>query len=543
MSVKYSNLKALAVGVFVAAFLSAPAAFAAGFERTGDLNIARANPMVVKLADGRVLVAGGRTTGGGLTTTAEIYDPATGTFTPTAGSMNFERSMGRAVLLPSGKVLVVGGQGVSGGPRTTAELFDPATGTFTNVASAMSGDRVWPLAALLGNGKVLVSSGCCGGATNADLYNPTSGPTGTFTPTTGQPSASFTNATGTATRLLDGKVLLAGDWGTDRKAQIYDPATNSFTTNPGLMVVARTASSATLMASGKVLIAGAAGSNQSGQEDSAEVFDPATGVFTATVGRMSAPRSQAYIAPLPDGRVLVAGGSASWGGAPNSSADIYDPTTGTFSSAGSMAVARRQMNVDNPPVLDDGRVLFAGGATGLESAPTNDAATKISELYVPNSYTPPSPPSPPSSGGDSGSGDGGAGGGESPAVPEPAGGASGDSPKAPVAAGAIRMASGGSGLPVRIQVPGPGRLTQSGILVGARGSRSSSSVLACRSSVAVSRARVVQIGCRLSSSTAKKLQARSLRLRVTVSFTPVGGTAQSLSRTVRLPKIKPSYTG
>ncbi len=541
MTERFAVPKLIAAAVFAAAFLPSPGALAAGFERTGDLNVARANPMVVKLADGKVLVAGGRTTGNTITKTAEIYDPATGTFTLTPGQMAEQRIIGRGVLLASGKVLIVGGQSDSSGPRTTAELFDPATGTFTNVSSTMSGNRVWPLVTRLDNGKVLVSHGCCSGALNADLYDPNSGPTGTFSPTTGQPSGSFSNATGTATKLPDGKVLVAGDWGTAKRAQIYDPATNSFTTNPGLMVVARTASMATLMANGKVLLAGATGGNQMAQEASAEVFDPATGVFTATTGTMSAPRSQGYIAPLPDGRVLVAGGAAAWGGAPNSSADIFDPATGTFSPAGTMFIARRQMNVDNPPVLNDGRILFAGGATGPESGPTFDGPTVITELYVPDSYTAPAPGSPPPSSPPS-PGTGGESS-EVPAVTAPEKDVPESAPGTSVSTGKMRMASGSSRLQVRIRVPGPGRLTQRGVLVGARGSRAAAPATACRSTSLVTRARTVRIGCRLSYSTAKRLQGRSLRLRVTVSFTPTGGAAQSLSRTVRLAQTEPSFTG
>lgn len=372
-------------------FAAASPALSAGFERTGDLNVARASPMVVKLADGRVLVAGGKTTGNVVTKTAEIYDPASGTFTPTAGPMAVERYLGTAVLLPSRKVLLVGGNEGSAS-LTTAELFDPATGTFTNVSSTMSGDRVWPLVTLLDSGKVLVSHGCCTGATTADLYDPDNGPTGTFTATTGQPSQTYTNASGTATKLANGKVLVAGDWNSGtagRNAQIYDPATDSFANTAGLMVIERMLSIATRLANGKVLIAGAVDAS----ENTAEIFDPATGLFTATPGNMSAGRSAGYIAPLPDGRVLVAGGSPTWGGAPNSSADIFDPATGTFTPAGAMFVARRQFNAANPPVLTDGRVLFAGGATAPEGSPTNDGPTVISELYVPDASAPsPSPP-------------------------------------------------------------------------------------------------------------------------------------------------------
>ena len=380
-----SALLILLSAIGLALCAAASPALAGGFERTGDLNVPRADPMVVKLADGKVLVAGGWTAGHAITQTAEIYDPATGTYTLT-GSMARERRMGAAILLQSGKVLVVGGQNFVGAIAATAELFDPATGTFSDVSSPMSGDRVWPLVTLLNSGKVLVSHGCCGDGLGADLYDPASGATGTFTPTVGRPSQLFSHSTGAATKLADGKVLFAGDWNDDlsgQHAQIYDPGSDSFSDTTGLMTQARVTVMALRLASGKVLIAGGEGATG----NTAETFDPTTGLFTAAGGTMSASRSGGYIAPLPDGKVLVAGGTDSWAGTPNNSADIFDPATGTFTPAGSMAVARRQLVVANPPVLSGGRVLFAGGSTSPEADPTWSSPTRISELYVPNTAT------------------------------------------------------------------------------------------------------------------------------------------------------------
>ncbi len=514
----------LPVAAVAVLLLAVPGAFAGSFTRTGDLNTPRAEAISVKLADGRVLVAGGIVPGGETSRSAEIYDPATGTFTLVPGQMAVKRVLGRGVLLANGKVLIVGGQdGGSGGagPRDTAELFDPATGTFTNVSGPMTTDRVWPLLTRLDSGKVLVSHGCCGGWNTAELYDPDAGPTGSFTPTTGQPDAGFSNATGTATRLANGRVLIAGDW-SGRGAQVYDPATDTFTTTPGLMVIQRTVPSAALLDDGKVLIAGADDPNGA----TAELFDPATGTFSATAGTMSAARSEAYSARLPDGRVLIAGGSGTWGGTATDTTDIYDPATGTFSPGPTMAVPRRQIGVSDAIKLNDGRILFAGGALGTDSS-TNPIATAISELYVPDASSAP----------------GGEGGDGSPTIPEPDGAPGTGSPKGPAATGRMRVASGGSRLPVRIRVPGPGQLIQSGILVGARGSQVRASAPACRTSVSVTRARTVRIGCRLSSSTVRRLQRSSVRLRVTVSFTPTGSSAQSLSRTVRLARTTPSFTG
>src|SRR6185312_5755065 len=103
-------------------------------------------------SDGRVLLIGGTP----LTMTAELYDPATGTFTGT-GNMSVARSSHRATLLKSGAVLVTGGAS-SNGITATAELFDAATGTFSPTGS-MGSPRGSHTATLMSDGKVLVTGG------------------------------------------------------------------------------------------------------------------------------------------------------------------------------------------------------------------------------------------------------------------------------------------------------------------------------------------------------------------------------------------------
>src|SRR5262249_15604990 len=143
--------------------------------------------------NGKVLVAGG--TGD---SSAELYDPATGTWTPT-GALAHIYSGHSATMLPNGKVLVAGG--IVGGPiydssRKTAELYNPTTGTWSSTGS-LARDRSSHTATLLANGKVLV----VGGDETAELYNPTTG-TWSFT-------GSLATGRGghTATLLLNGEVL------------------------------------------------------------------------------------------------------------------------------------------------------------------------------------------------------------------------------------------------------------------------------------------------------------------------------------------------
>jgi hypothetical protein len=120
------------------------------------------------LDDGRVLLAGGESAA------AQLFDPATGSFTPT-GSMATARSMHTATLLPDGRVLVIGGADGSADRSVarTAELYDPATGQFSQ-APDPTGDRRAATAITLDNGDVLVLGNYPG---NGGMWPATDSPT------------------------------------------------------------------------------------------------------------------------------------------------------------------------------------------------------------------------------------------------------------------------------------------------------------------------------------------------------------------------------
>jgi hypothetical protein len=143
------------------------------------MQTARWNHTATLLPNGTVLIAGGLDQNHAELTSAEIYDPVTGTFTPT-GSMQTAHSQHTATLLPSGKVLVAGG-GNFGVGNFVAELFDPGTGTFSLTGSMLI-PRISHTATLLPNGEVVVAGSqtpvfvnhslCNGGATaSAELYH------------------------------------------------------------------------------------------------------------------------------------------------------------------------------------------------------------------------------------------------------------------------------------------------------------------------------------------------------------------------------------
>jgi hypothetical protein len=309
----------LASVVFALACAAAPLAVASppgAFSPTGSMATARQGAFAGTLADGRVLVGGGfGGTAGDYLTSAEIFSPTTGAFTPT-GSLGHARYDAAAAPLPDGRVLVAGGYNPTDTRLDTATVFKPTlnggVGDFSSAGiGKMATSRQGPVAAPLPDGRVLVA----GGRSNSNINQ--------------------------------------------RSAEIFNPATNSFTPVPGgnQMVVGREFAAAAPLPDGRVLIAGGL-DNTVTATASAEVFDPATNRFSA-VGSMATPRNGPGAAPLPDGRVLVAGGQDT-SFKQLSSAEIFDPATNSFSSAGVGAMSdERQFPAVAP--LQDGRILLAGG--------------------------------------------------------------------------------------------------------------------------------------------------------------------------------------
>jgi hypothetical protein len=292
---------------------------------TGSMSVARHAHVAVRLLDRKVLVAGGLA-GASTWDTAEIYDPDTGVWSATGG-LAAARAFATATLLASGKVLVTGG-GSSSGFLNTAEVYDPATGVWSP-AGTMNASRGFHTATLLANGRVLVTAGAglaSGIITlrfSADIYDPA---TGSWTATGSLGTARVFH---TSTLLPDGNVLVTG--GSNfvsiiyDTAELYDPATGQWSAT-GRLTTPRNSHAATLLANGKVLaVAGFNNEPVSFTQKSTELYDPATGAWTASAD-LNVARGNHAATLLPNGNVLVSGGNG--GGAPGlASAELYDNST------------------------------------------------------------------------------------------------------------------------------------------------------------------------------------------------------------------------
>jgi hypothetical protein len=362
---------------------AAPATTQAASTAPGQMTGGRSTHTASMLADGRVLVAGGFFNAVPVVS-ADLYDPQTSTFTAT-GPMATARGFDTATRLTDGRVLFAGGSRsnyADNGPFfASAELYDPRTGTFTPTGSMTTG-RNLHTATLLLDGRVLVTGGNDASGhslASAELYDPK---TGTFSPT-----GSMATARGfhTATRLADGRVLIAGGdsagWAAGVRlatAELYDPKTGTFSPT-GSMTESRGSHVATLLPDGRVLITGGVQGNGSTSLASAELYDPKTGKFSPT-GSMADARTWHAATLLADGRVLVTGGvhtGLAYTAPFLASAEIYDPKAGTFTETGSMTDGRI---AHSATLLPDGHVLVAAGFDGTADVPT-------AELYDPKTGT------------------------------------------------------------------------------------------------------------------------------------------------------------
>ena len=358
---------------------------------------------------GEVLAAGGDTTG----RSAELFNPATGQWA-TTGLLGTGRSGHTATLLngpecsltpvPSycGKVLIAGGTVPVTGATASAELYDPASGTWSS-----TGSLVFPVAAH--SATLLSGPACrttlppawCGNVLltangSSQLYAPASGTwklSGNMAVTRVDASLTALDGpacAGTAPPSWCGEVLAAGGWtGSGSQppyssAELYSPATGTWSLT-GSLAVARFQHQGTLVTGpgctqqpapawcGTVLVSGGYARNF-GDPGTTEVYDPSAGTWSTT-GSLNSSRHLHAAVSLPDGRILAAGGAADFNTPPAdlASAELFNPGTGVWSATGSMLTARSGY----PAVLlTDGTFLAVGPGTSVELyTPANPGVT------------------------------------------------------------------------------------------------------------------------------------------------------------------------
>jgi N-acetylneuraminic acid mutarotase len=397
----------------------------------GTLCTARAAHTATHLTNGQVLVIGGYTNSSGgnfATASAELYNPASGTWASTA-PLSGARQSHTATLLPNGKVLVTGGflfDGTTNVYIASAELYDAVAGVWTNVG-AMNTARAFHTATLLTNSHVLVATGWspCGSCIFwPESYDPSTG-TWTSLPMTGAPAGSskyshpatllpdgevlisglglecetYNNPgagqwTGsshsvpnqfspTATLLADNRVLVAG--GDDGNGNVlanawtYDPtSTSRGWLSTGSTIYSYKPAAATLLPSGSVLVSGGPGGSPYSAPGNAELYDRWSQQQWTITGSMNSNRTAHTMTLLANGKVLAAGGFWSAYMQPTiyfASCELYDSASGRWTLSGNMNCGR---SWHTATLLPNGTVVVAGGRGG-----TNGAILSTTEIYDP----------------------------------------------------------------------------------------------------------------------------------------------------------------
>jgi hypothetical protein len=320
---------------------------------TATLRAARHTAMLA--GDGSVIVIGGSRGEAVLSAAVNRFDPAAETITQ-IGSLATGRESHTTTRLADGRLLVAGGIKALKAAMPE-ELVDERTGTVVPTGR-IAVERYGHTATLLANGSVLVTGGYAQVATgisdSAEIWDPQ---TGTFRLLDARLNAP--RAAHTATALADGRVLIAGGYSPRAPyvfAEIFDPVAERFDVVPTNEWNARGLHEAVRLSDGTVLVLG--GENFLDDYDSVLRFRPATTSFEVAPNLLRG-RTLVRAVATPDDRVLLFGGERLPEFAKLASAEVYDPAAGGFELA-PMPIARGWHSVTR---LTDGRVLVLGGET------------------------------------------------------------------------------------------------------------------------------------------------------------------------------------
>ena len=342
-------------GVSVATAAPASAPYFTPLPASGntELHAVRFLPAAAPLPDGSVLIAGGQDNSNTVLQSAEIFDPRTDTFTALAPAGDTELQTGRmgagAAALPDGDVLIVGGLDNDDNVLGTAELFNPATQTFTALPATAPHELPVPVAdaavAPLPDGKVLIAGGLddnSGDMTDAvQIFDPSDD---SFAELSADENLPYAVSDAAAAPLPGGRVLIAGgaidtDFNSTAHSIVYDPFIEEPVQlpSPGSDLPQPTDDQmAAPLPDGDILLAG--GLTEADDIAGTLLFDPNTLAFTAlpTSGttQLATPRFGGAAVPLPDGQVLIAGGSVVTNGVGLQSAELYVPAPQAAASGG-----------------------------------------------------------------------------------------------------------------------------------------------------------------------------------------------------------------
>jgi hypothetical protein len=306
--------------------------------------------LTATITDGR---GGSNTASIGIQTGAEVEvcEGVGGTWVNTTGAMNEVRRYAAYTLLSDGTVLAAGGYS----DMASAEVFNPATEIWTPTGSMTTG-RSFGRAIKLDDGRVLVAGGNGDAAFSAEIYSPT---TGIWSSVASMNDGRYLSA---MSLLPDGRVLVAGGSATIPSAEIYNPDddTWSLTTNP--MESVRVGHSSVPLSNGKVLVAKGDLADGPPKTNTAELFNPATGLWEEVSDANFATGYHTATA-LPDGRVLFCGGvmydPISLENETTSACETYDPVSNTWDD--NVAPMNTARLYHSAVLLNSNYVLVVGG--------------------------------------------------------------------------------------------------------------------------------------------------------------------------------------
>lgn len=319
-------------------------------------------PGLAVLQNGKVLVVGGTTVPdvpGNSLNTGETYDHQADVVTPASNAMSTPRWRNSAVTLLTGKALITGGcSGCAGGNSLSADLYDPATNSFSPTAALKNAhDNIH--AVLMPDGRVFLSSAS---TSIIELYDPIAN-TWTAIPHT------TAHIFGFAVRLRDGRIMFgAGDSG-NKVVEIFDPTTQTFTTT-GSLATGRSMLTAHTLPDSRVVVIGGASSSAGGvtvPQKTMEFWSPSTGVWTTATAQLTNARCWHASALVRDGTILVMGGYPINGScSPTAAVERFDPVAGTVTAFPALLNANTEWAAAT--LLDGSVIGVGGGACGTTSA-------------------------------------------------------------------------------------------------------------------------------------------------------------------------------